>query len=257
MLRRLRIIALLSVLVFVAVGTWFDRVDSTSWRYALRVAVYPIAGDDSETSRRYVQGLRAADFRALEDFFEREAHEYGISLDRPVRVTLAAPLETRPPAIERSAGMLRVAAWSLHMRYWAWRAPDPAGPRPDVRLLVLYHDPARSPSLPHSLGLQKGLFGIVHVFADQRMAGSNDVVIAHELLHTLGATDKYSPDGNLPRHPDGYAEPEREPLHPQRFAELMGGRIPVTQTHAEIPRGLDEVLIGAATATEIGWLGTR
>jgi hypothetical protein len=107
------------------------------------------------------------------------------------------------------------------MRYWAWRVDAPPGPAPDIKLFVLYHDPAISPALPHSLGLQKGLLGVVHVFADAGMRGSNDTVIAHELLHTLGATDKYDLASNQPMHPDGFAEPDREPLYPQSLAELM------------------------------------
>jgi hypothetical protein len=54
-------------------------------------------------------------------------------------------------------------------------------------------------------------------------------------------------------HPVGYAEPDRQPLHPQQYAELMGGRIPITGERAEIPESLSEVLIGPETATEIGW----
>jgi len=77
--------------------------------------------------------------------------------------------------------------------------------------------------------------------------------LAHELLHTLGATDKYDPSDNQPWHPEGYAEPTLEPLHPQRYAEIMAGRIPLGRTRAEIPRTLDETLIGAATAREINW----
>ena len=121
---------------------------------------------------------------------------------------------------------LSAISWSLRTRYWAWQPRDPAGPAPDIRLFVLYHDPAMSPSLPHSVGLQKGLFAIVNAFADRRMEGSNDTVIAHEVLHTLGATDKYDLATNQPRTPDGFAQPDRQPLYPQISAELMGGRIP-------------------------------
>jgi hypothetical protein len=85
------------------------------------------------------------------------------------------------------------------------------------------------------------------------MLGSNDVVIAHELLHTLGATDKYDLATGLPSHPAGYAEPERAPLHPQSHAELMGGRIPLSGSRAETPESLRRVVIGPATAREIGW----
>jgi len=34
-------------------------------------------------------------------------------------------------------------------------------------------------------------------------------VIAHELLYTLNATDKYDLNTGLPIFPNGYAEPER------------------------------------------------
>jgi hypothetical protein len=97
------------------------------------------------------------------------------------------------------------------------------------------------------------LFGIVNVFADREMLGSNDTVIAHELLHTLGATDKYDLSNNQPRHPDGYAEPDKQPLYPQSFAELMGGRIPLSADTSQIPESLHQVVINRSTALEIGW----
>ena len=139
------------------------------------------------------------------------------------------------------------------MRYWAWRIAAPPGAAPDIKLFVLHHDPAISPAVPHSMGLQKGLFGVVHVFADAGMKGSNDAVIAHELLHTLGATDKYNLRSNQPIHPHGFAEPDREPLYPQSFAELMGGRIPVSPAQSTIPESLQQVIVGPITASEIGW----
>jgi hypothetical protein len=86
------------------------------------------------------------------------------------------------------------------------------------------------------------------------MASGNNMVIAHELLHTLAATDKYQPDTGLPRYPDGYAEPARQPLFPQNQAELMGGRIPLAADRAEIPERLSQVVIGPVTAREIGWV---
>jgi hypothetical protein len=156
--------------------------------------------------------------------------------------------------LEPGGGALSAIGWSLRTRYWAWRVPDyPPGPTPDIRLFVLYHDPATSPSLPHSVGLQKGLFAVVNAFADRRMEGSNDAVIAHEVLHTLGATDKYDLATNQPRHPEGFAQPDRQPLYPQSAAELMGGRIPLSSTESRIPSSLRQVVVGPVTATEIGW----
>jgi hypothetical protein len=253
MWRRLRIAILLVILLFVALNTYFDRVYSTDWNIPLRVAAYPINADGGEVTARFISQQPADAFQRIETFFEQEAKQYGLQMERPIRLTLAPPLSEAPPTLDPGASGLSVLLWSLRMRYWAWRVDAPPGPAPDIKLFVLYHDPAISPALPHSVGLQKGLLGVVHVFADAGMRGSNDTVIAHELLHTLGATDKYDLRSNQPIHPDGYAEPDRQPLYPQSFAELMAGRIPASSTAATTPESLRQVLIGAKTASEIGW----
>ena len=88
-------------------------------------------------------------------------------------------------------------------------------------------------------------------FSSGRMRRKNLVIVAHELLHTLGATDKYSPVDGHPVAPHGLAEPDREPLYPQRLAEIMGGRIAQAADDAMVPKNLNYVLIGPATASEI------
>ncbi len=123
----------------------------------------------------------------------------------------------------------------------------------DIRIFVLYHDPALTPAVPHSLGLTKGLIGVVYAFAAPDMDGENDVVIAHELLHTLGATDKYRAADDAPRFPDGYGDPQQVPLFPQRYAELMAGRRMLSADQWQQAESLDEVVIGPATAPEIRW----
>jgi hypothetical protein len=253
MWRRLRIVILLLVLIFVALNTYFDRVYSTDWNIPLRIAAYPINADGGLVTERYIRQLPSDALQGIEMFFEEEAKEHGLQMERPIRMTLLPALAKRPPPLDPRAGAFAALAWSLQMRYWAWRVDAPPGTAPDIKLFVLYHDPAISPAVPHSVGLQKGLFGVVHVFADTRMKGSNDTVIAHELLHTLGATDKYDLRTNQPAHPDGFAEPDREPLYPQSFAELMGGRIPVSSAESTTPESLQQVIVGAKSASEIGW----
>jgi hypothetical protein len=128
------------------------------------------------------------------------------------------------------------------------------GRSPDVRLFVIYYDPKRNDTLEHSLGLEKGRIGVVNAFASSTLAGSNNVVIAHELLHTLGATDKYDARTAQPRFPDGYARPDAKPRYPQRFAEIMGGRIPISASESAIAPSLNATVVGEATAREINWL---
>jgi hypothetical protein len=127
----------------------------------------------------------------------------------------------------------------------------------DIKLYVLYHDPANYQVLQHSTALSKGRIGIVNVYASPAYAKQNKVVIAHELAHTVGARDKYNLDTNQPLYPAGYAQPEQAPLYPQNFAELMAGRTPISETQAETPKSLGFTIIGETSAKEIGWLKAK
>jgi hypothetical protein len=253
MFKFLRIFILLIIFATVAEEAWLSRSRAVSWQDPLQVAVYPINGDGSAAAASYIDGLQPKAFKAIEAYFDEEAKRHGRDIFRPVEITLAPPLTERPPQPPRAGSAFGALTWSLRMRYWAWRHDAVPGMKPQVRLFVQFFDPATHEVLPHSVGVGRGMIGVVNAFASRQMAGSNAVIMTHELLHTLGATDKYDGADHLPRFPEGYAEPERSPRYPQRFAEIMGGRIPLSETRAEIPESLDETLIGAATAAEIGW----
>jgi hypothetical protein len=255
MFKFLRIAVLLVMLATVAEEAWLSHSRAVSWRDSLEVAIYPINGDGSEASAAYLRRLTPDAFKPIEYYFDDEAKRYGHDLFRPVEVTLAPTVDSLPPQPPRGGSMLTNIVWSLQMRYWAWRHDAVAGVKPQVRLFVLFFDPATHPALPHSVGVERGMIGLINAFSSRALAGSNAVIVSHELLHTLGATDKYDGADNLPRYPDGYAEPDRSPRYPQRFAEIMAGRIPITESRADIPQSLDETLIGPATAAEIGWGG--
>ena len=254
MWRVIRIVILLFILATVAQGAWLARARTADWNGTLRVVIYPINGDGSETAARYIGEMRGAAFEPIETFFKEEAQKYGVQLRQPVEVKIAPPVSSQPPAAPFGGSKLEVILWSLRVRYWAYWNDTYKGLKPDVRVFVSYYDPARRPRLAHSTGLQKGLIGVVNAFASSDMDGSNNVVITHELLHTFGATDKYDFVNNRPTYPDGFADPHAQPLYPQTQAEIMAGRIPVSETRAEIPVGMDEVVIGARTAREINWV---
>jgi hypothetical protein len=254
MLRKLRIALLLVILLVVAVKTWQEQYLSKRWRVPLYVSIYPIAADDSAVTRDYLAHLDADRFKPIDAFFAREAQRYQLPLAEPFRTRLRPELQDSPPQRAADAGMLSTALWSLKLRYWAWHESGHAGEPEDIRVFVLYHDPALTPSVPHSLGLSKGLIGVVYAFAAPQMNGENDVVIAHELLHTLGATDKYDPATDAPRFPEGYGDPSQVPLLPQQTAELMAGRRILAPDRWEQVSGLDQVVLGHATAVEINWI---
>ena len=139
------------------------------------------------------------------------------------------------------------------MRYWAYSRDNYEGPPKDIQMFVVYFDPKERQQLDHSLGLEKGLIGVVNAFASEEMAAQNNVVIAHEFLHTLGATDKYDLRSGLAIYPHGYGEPELQPRYPQKLAEIMGGSIALSPTERRMPESLDETVVGPLTAREINW----
>jgi hypothetical protein len=253
-LRAVRIVILVFILIVVGAGTWLTKLRTTSWEQALRVAIFPINADASPVTQIYIRELRLEAFTPIAQFMRQEGARYGLALSTPVEMFLAPEIDKAPPPPPFGGNALRVALWSLQMRYWAWVNAGFGAPKPHVRVFVLYHDPERVTHLSHSLGLQKGLIGVVNAFASEKQAAQNNVVIAHELMHTLGATDKYDLRTNQPAFPDGYADPKRQPLLPQEYAEIMAGRLPLTEDRAEMPRSLEEVLVGAKTAREINWL---
>jgi len=251
--KTLRVAILLLILLVVALTTWQDRYRSTRWREPLFVAIYPIAADDSAVTRSYVDALTGEQFKAIDLFFAREAVPYKLRTDEPIRSRLQPELEELPPQRSAQAGLVSTALWSLELRYWAWRITRHAREPADVRIFVLYHDPALTPTVPHSLGLTKGLIGVVYAFAAPAMSAANNVVVAHELLHTVGATDKYDPANDAPRFPEGFGDPRQVPLYPQRKAEIMAGRRMLAPNRWQQPSSLDEVVVGVATALEIRW----
>lgn len=252
MFKAVRVSILLLVLLFVSMGSWLTQSRSTDWNNSLWVKVYPINGDGSDASRRYIDSLQIDDFVAIEDFIARETARYGHDLQRPVRMELGQPVHQQPPELAPGAGVFGIAHWSLRLRWWAGRITrDQDEVAPDVKIFIRYHAPRDDYPLENSVGMQKGMVGIVNAFAGRHHAPVNNVVIAHEFLHTLGATDKYDPASGLPGFPGGYADPLREPPLPQQHAEIMGGRIAVSESEAMIPKSLHFVVIGTQTAREI------
>ncbi len=249
---------LLLILIWAAGHTWLDRIGSTRWQQTLWVGVFPINAEGTASVQHYLDTLSGQDFSDVESFLRREAHRYGRTLDRPVHIALYPQVRQLPPELNRSAGMLATIAWSLRVRWYAFRAASLGGQAPPrIRLFVLYHDPAALRTAPDSHGLQKGLIGIVHAFATPAMAGMNAIVLAHELLHTLGASDKYDLRSGFPLYPDGFAEPDRIPPYPQLQAEIMAAVRPLSATQFQMPASLDDVVVGPRTAAEIRWIHSR
>ena len=233
--------------------TFLDKAD-LDWEDNFYVAVYPINADASAEVSAYIKTLTHDDFEPMAEYFAEEGVRYNLGLRRPVEVQLGDIVQETPPAPQTDGSLLSAMIWSLKFRLFAFNNSPKVNVRPDIKLYLLYYNPATNQALTHSTALNKGRIGRVNLFGDKSYAKQNLVILAHELLHTLTATDKYDLQTTLPIYPEGFAEPEKAPRYPQDFAELMGGRVAVSENKAEIPKSLAQTLIGAKTAKEIGWL---
>jgi hypothetical protein len=249
--RRIRILLLLGVLAAVLSFNWLEQFMARGWRLPLDVAVTPINADGSAAAAEAIRSLKARDFADVDTFLERETARYGAPLSPAAAFTLKPELREQPPAPPTDGSVLKTVWWSLRLRSWVYRQSGQWLPQfGRINLFLLYHAPQDGVPLAHSLGLQKGLIGVVHVFADPRQARQNNIVVAHELLHTLGATDKYGAGGR-PLYPQGYAEPELPPSVPRHEAEIMAGRLLAANGEAMMPDSLQRCVIGPQTAREI------
>ena len=250
----LRVSLLLVALAFAAFYTLHQYQFSRAWHKTLQIVVFPINGDGREATSRYISSLRSKDFSPIDAWTQREAARYHLLIERPTQFTLGAEVHEQPPILTDAANPWASLWWGLKLRWWAFlHTPDSASNLERVRLFVIYQQGEKNQALPHSLGLQKGLLGVVYAYADTRQAPQNNILIAHELLHTVGAIDKYGHNG-LPVFPHGYAEPQRSPLYPQRRAEIMAGHIPLSRRRSVMADSLRRVIINPLTAQEINWI---
>jgi len=249
----MRIVALLSILLVVLASSWINERRLASWRQPIWITIYPIVADDDPATMAYARELDEASFDEINPFFERSLQLYGISLSPALHFQIAPVSKQLPPDLPDRYSPVAVAIWSLKMRWWSWRMErdDPLN-APDIQMFVLYHSIDGKSEMNMSVGMRKGMYGLVKAYSGKEMSSYNQIVIAHELLHVLGATDKYVYATGEPEYPFGYAAPNKRPLFPQALAEIMGGRIPLSALRSIPPESLAPCRIGHKTAEEIG-----
>jgi len=254
MFKKIRIAILLFILFLVGGNAYLTQQRTTDWDQSLEVVIYPINADGNSFAAEYIASLTPDVFKPIEQFMQSEGLQYNLALSEPVTLNLAPEINSLPPAPPFGANTIAIMWWSLRLRYWAWKHDTYQGPLTNIQIFVLYYDPHTYSQLDHSFGLKEGHICMVKAFATRHQAARNNVIITHEMLHTLGATDKYNLQTFQPEYPKGYAEPEKKPLLPQEYAEIMGGAIPLSPAESKMPDSLFNAVIGPNTAEEIKWL---
>lgn len=253
-----RVLALLTLLAVVALWAWGrtrTRRARTEWRQPVAVALF-VSGDVGPAEVAALgASVEAIGVRLTEERDRylpgRPPPAFAFELYGPLRPGRLPPSE--PPAGDWVGRALH--AWSL------WRAereifaltPGFQPALADVRLHVLAtRRRGDAPLSVEGIGAAGGEVGVVRASFDAGDAFLAATAATHELLHCLGATDKYDSAGHAIA-PDGLAEPGLTPTWPQRYAEIMVGEVPTGPSRGRLPSGPAELAVGPATAAEIGW----
>lgn len=255
--RTARLAVLLGLLAATVLWAWHDvrsRKARNQWQRPLEVAVafVQLGGVD----RAALETLRAR-FPALEARLGDEYHRHGGQLPHPVRFTLFGPVTVdRAPPDDPDASLLSLAQHAYAQ--WRWtHAVDVGSNLPaggfDSRIYLLLRAPQdRSRSWVEGSSELGGRVGVARIELGASTVDLALFVVAHELFHTLGASDKYDANG-LALTPEGLVEPERVPLFPQRYAEVMTRNLVLAPGVERPPDALSELGVGKVTASEIGW----
>jgi hypothetical protein len=225
------------------------------WQRPLQVALVLLAEDQLgpaalERLQQHVEPLE----QQLEDEFAR----YGGTF-RPIRFQQFGPVPepSPPPVAADQPSLWQALTLSLSLGAYARRCDRAAGVGGgnefDGKVYLRLSEPHSARwSLVEGLGEEGGRVAVTSLELREDSADFGLFVVAHELFHLLGASDRYGPDG-LAELPDGLGEPELVPQFPQRSVEVMArGRV-IQPGREEPPSQLAELRVGAKTAAEIGW----
>jgi len=253
---RVRVAFLLVILIGVLSYAWIDirrRRARNAWDHTLDVAIVvvrmgPVDDESFSTMRNRLPLLEAR--------LDEQLHRYRSPAVRPFAFTLAGPvdMDELPPSLDSES------VWdATRYAYRLWRYARDVDARAgldaafDTKIYLVARPPsAQERQLVEGSSQQQGRLGTVQVELDPGMVDFALFVVSHELMHTLGANDKYLTSGRT-MIPRGLAEPLRQPLYPQRYADVMARNRPVSQWDEVPPESLDELGVGPATAAEIGW----
>ncbi|MET0595516.1 MAG: hypothetical protein ABW133_22645 [Polyangiaceae bacterium] len=255
---RVRVSILLTILAGVLIWAGCDihrRHARTQWVDTLDVALILVRKDNLDDGAVEMLKRRTT---ALEERLAAEFHRRNPDAPKPFHFVVPDPVDLRvPPPKQPSEGLFDLARYNFDLWRFARGVNGDAGveaSRFDATIYIVARSPKASAGASVEGASQEGgTVGVVEVELDRSMVDFALFVTTHELLHLLGARDKYDAEGRS-LVPEGLAEPELRPLYPQRHAEVMARNVALSPTEERPPESLSDLKVGPATAREIGWV---
>jgi len=265
--QRLMLLLFLTFLTLIAASRFRQRID---WYgdAPIRVLLLELMLPGTETTNRLmafngtpVQEPAEVTVKCVEEFFPREFARYNEGEAAHVELHVSGPyqVEIDPPDVydaDASAATLMWRSLQYHRYFKKLAAGLGVDFRDyDARLVAVFVAGDQDEQIEAGSMASRGRrFGVVFLNLYHMDYTYSALTLLHEIGHTFGASDKYDYDTFLAVWPEGYAEPERSPVFPQQYAELMAGDIPIApQDEVEIA-SLDQVRLGVDSAHELGWV---
>jgi hypothetical protein len=253
---QLRVSLLLSILVGVmlwAAADYQQRRARTNWQRTLNVALVLVEREPIQSSTIYLlnERVRELEQRLADEYQRHDGREL-----TPFAFTVTSPvLAVRAPPSMQRVGVLGLLRDTYDRWSWTRRIDARAGIAPsayDARIYLVMKPANDGVAFVEGESEFGGRVGVAQVDIDPEMIDFSLFVATHELLHTLGASDKYDAQGRAV-FPGGFAQPDKLPLFPQAGAEIMARNVPLAGGSERPPNTLSELFVGDLTARELGW----
>lgn len=252
----LRVGFLLGILVLVALYAWkdvHDRRERNEFSRTLAVGLVLVTdgaleASDLELLRGRVPALEA---RLREAFESHRGSELA-----PFSFVVSGPVPLEEPLPVPADGLVAAVRYAYELHRFTRDVDARAGvsrSELDSRIYLVLRSPSAH-GVVEGMSEQGGRVGIALAELDASTVDIALLVAAHELFHTLGASDKYDPTTGRALSPDGLAEPGRVPRFPQRYVEVMARNRPIAPGREVRPESLEELWVGKKTASEVGWI---
>lgn len=255
---RIRVTLLLIVLAGVllwAGNDWQRRRARKAWTEPLRVALVLV--EREPVPRTLLGNLQSRVFDLERRLQQERLRHSGVGV-APFSLVVQGPVRAAsdPPRVG-DQDPVSLVRHTYDLWQWTRDVDERAGVAwrgYDSRIyLVLKPAEREAPAFVEGESEDGGRVGVAFADLDAAMIDFALIVATHELMHTLGASDKYDQNGRS-SYPDGFAAPRQHPLYPQPGAEVMARGIPLSPDLERSPDTLAELFIGDTTAREIGWI---
>ena len=275
-IRRVRqtlLILTLLVVTFWGLLTWRADHQTFAWTEPVSIAFVALlddqrgsAGEEEKSHvRRFLSrsGRRHSTLSEAEEWIAGEYARWSGDATEKFDFYRRGPLElTTPPPDLPSASAGFFERWQKTRGFLKYFQELPDRPELqlgtyDVYIFIYFYDLGDEQrreqfSQFDSIADRRSRIGVVFAPLDHRLDGNTCAVIAHELCHTLGASDKYDAEGSV--YPQGFAEPNKSPLYPQDHAEIMALGRPISPGKDENVLRIADCIVGESSAREMNWV---